>query len=127
IRREISIESYSLKAPVAVRSELSTNSVTSAMLRAGRAADPEKITSSISLPRMDVGLVSPITQRSASNRLDLPQPLGPTTAVRPGSMKSSVGSTNDLNPESLSRVNFTGNATRASAALLLQQAVQIVL
>jgi hypothetical protein len=27
-------------------------------------------------------------------------------AVRPGSIRSSVGSTKDLNPESLSRVNF---------------------
>src|ERR1700677_3888098 len=82
------------------------NSVTSATLRAGRPALPEKITSSISLPRTEVGRVSPITQRMASNRFDLPQPLGPITAVRPGSMKSSVGSTKDLKPESLSRVNF---------------------
>src|SRR5689334_3460882 len=87
------------------------------MLRAGRAAEPEKMTSSISLPRTDVGLVSPITQRSASNRLDLPQPLGPTTAVRPGSTKSSVGSTNDLNPESVSRVNFNEYAPPYAAAI----------
>src|SRR5271154_3119282 len=80
--------------------------VTSATLRAGRPALPAKITSSISLPRTEVGRVSPITQRSASNRLDLPQPLGPTTAVRPGSTYSSVGSTKDLNPDSLSLVNF---------------------
>ncbi len=85
-------------------------SVTSATLRAGRPEVPEKITSSISLPRMEEGLVSPITQRMASNRFDLPQPLGPITAVRPGSMNSSVGSTKDLKPESLSRVNFKKNA-----------------
>src|SRR5690349_23244198 len=121
MRREISIESYSLKAPVAERSELSTNSVTSAMLRAGRAAEPEKMTSSISLPRTDVGRVSPITQRSASNRLDFPQPLGPTTAVNPGSTKSSVGSTNDLNPESLSRVNFKEMRRPTLGPLLLGQ------
>ena len=78
------------------------------MLRAGRTALPAKITSSISLPRIDVGRVSPMTQRSASNRLDLPHPFGPTMAVSPGSMKSSVGSTNDLKPENLSRVNFKG-------------------
>src|ERR1043166_814195 len=82
------------------------NSVTSATLRAGRPALPAKITSSISLPRMEEGRVSPITQRMASNRLDLPQPLGPITAVRPGSTNSSVGSTKDLKPESLRRVNF---------------------
>ena len=58
----------------------------------------------------DVGRVSPMTQRNASNRFDLPQPLGPTIAVSPGSRWSSVGSTKDLNPESLSRVNFNGNA-----------------
>jgi hypothetical protein len=76
------------------------------VLRAGRPALPAKITSSISEPRIEVGRVSPITQRSASNRFDLPQPFGPITAVRPGSMWSSVGSTKDLKPESLSRVNF---------------------
>src|SRR5690242_2444886 len=62
-----------------------------------RPALPEKITSSISLPRMEEGRVSPITQRMASKRLDLPQPFGPITAVRPGSINSSVGSTKDLN------------------------------
>jgi len=55
---------------------------------------------------MDLYELSPITQRNASSRFDLPQPLGPTTPVRPGSMNRSVGSTKDLNPESLSRVNF---------------------
>ena len=33
--------------------------------------------------RSDLCEVSPITQRSASTRLDLPQPFGPTTPVRP--------------------------------------------
>src|SRR5687768_11800224 len=47
-----------------------------------------------------------MTQRSASSRLDLPQPFGPTMPVRPGSIRSSVGSTNDLKPDSLSRLNF---------------------
>src|ERR1700733_7386910 len=106
MRRETSIVSYSFQAPVAVRSVLSTNSVTSAMLRAGRPPEPAKITSSISPPRSEDGRVSPITQRIASNRLDLPQPLGPTTAVMPGSTNSSVGSTKDLKPDSLSLVNF---------------------
>src|ERR1700710_259331 len=106
MRRDTSMVSKSLKAPPAVRSELSMNRVTSATLRAGRPEEPEKITSSISLPRTEEGRVSPITQRMASNRLDLPQPLGPITAVRPGSTKSSVGSTKDLKPESLRRVNF---------------------
>jgi len=34
----------------------------------------------------------------------LPQPFGPTTPVSPGPMISSVGSTKDLKPRSLSRV-----------------------
>ena len=76
------------------------------MLRAGRSVVPEKITSSMPDARIDLYELSPITQRSASSRLDLPQPLGPTTPVRPGSIKRSVGSTKDLNPESLNRVNF---------------------
>src|ERR1700690_3716454 len=101
-------------------------SVTSATLRAGRPALPEKITSSISLPRTEVGRVSPITQRKASNKLDLPQPFGPTTAVKPGSTKSSVGSTNDLKPESLSRVNFNGPApsSRLNGLFFLQLRIE---
>src|SRR5271170_6256727 len=95
------------------------NNRTSAVLRAGLAAEPAKITSSISLPRTEVGRVSPITQRSASNRLDLPQPLGPTTAVSPGSTKSSVGSTKDLKPESLRRVNFNCSVLVRSRLVLL--------
>jgi len=107
------------------------NRITSAVLRAGLAAEPAKITSSISLPRTEVGRVSPITQRNASNRLDLPQPFGPTTAVSPGSTKSSVGSTKDLKPESLSRVNFNRYAppyARCAVRLFLgEQLVEVVL
>src|SRR5665213_458515 len=95
------------------------NRVTSATLRAGRPDEPEKITSSISLPRTEEGRVSPITQRMASNRLDLPQPFGPITAVRPGSTKSSVGSTKDLKPESLRRVNFNCYVLVAARLVLL--------
>src|SRR5271170_5014977 len=107
------------------------NNRTSAVLRDGRAAEPAKITSSISLPRTEVGRVSPITQRSASNKFDLPQPLGPTTAVSPGSTKSSVGSTKDLKPESRSRVNFNECAppyARCAVRLFFrEQLVEIVL
>src|SRR5690348_6169852 len=79
---------------------------TSALLRAGRLLDPEKITSSIEAARMDLWDDSPITQRSASTRFDLPQPFGPTTPVKPGSIMKSVGSTNDLNPWRRRRVSF---------------------
>ena len=54
------------------------------MLRDGRAPEPEKITSSMPEARMALNELSPITQRSASTRFDLPQPFGPTTPVRPG-------------------------------------------
>src|ERR1022692_1546873 len=58
-------------------------------------------------PRIALAELAPITQRSASTRFDLPQPFGPTTPVSPGSMTNSVGSTKDLNPRTLRRVNFT--------------------
>ena len=76
------------------------------IVAAGRLPEPEKITASMSAARMDLYEFSPITQRSASTRLDLPQPFGPTTPVRPGSIRKSVGSTKDLNPISRSRVSF---------------------
>ena len=74
----------------------------------GRRAVPPKITSSMPPPRTWRGAVSPMTQRSASTRFDLPQPLGPTIPVRPGSMCSSVASTKDLKPATLSFVTCTG-------------------
>src|SRR4051794_31891226 len=77
---------------------------TSAKSRGGRLAVPAKITSSMPPPRSDLGLDSPIAQRIASSRLDLPQPLGPTTPVSPRSILSSAGSTKLLNPESFSRL-----------------------
>ena len=67
-----------------MRSALSMVSTTSAWLRAGRVPEPAKITSSMPPARMALAEVAPMTQRSASSRLDLPQPLGPTMPVRPG-------------------------------------------
>src|SRR4051812_19367790 len=81
----------------------SSSSETSAKSRAGRIAVPAKMTSSIPAPRIDLGELSPITQRIASSTFDLPQPLGPTTPVRPGSTLSSAGSTKLLKPLSFSR------------------------
>src|SRR5687768_3526481 len=81
----------------------STRSDTSAKSRAGRIAVPAKMTSSIPAPRIDLGEDSPITQRIASSTLDLPQPFGPTTPVRPSSIRSSAGSTKLLKPVSFSR------------------------
>src|SRR6516165_7988235 len=54
--------------------------------------------SSALLPRSRVGACSPSTQRIASTTFDLPQPLGPTTAVIPGAKPTLVGSRNDLKP-----------------------------
>ena len=56
------------------------------------------MTSSIPPERIDLGEFSPITQRIASSRLDLPQPLGPTTPVSPGSICKVAGSTKLLKP-----------------------------
>ena len=55
------------------------------MLRDGRLPEPEKITSSMPEARMILNEVSPMTQRMASTRFDLPQPFGPTMPVKPGS------------------------------------------
>ncbi len=55
--------------------------MTSAMPTGRRLADPLKITSSIRSPRSDLALCSPKAQETASQMFDLPQPLGPTTAV----------------------------------------------
>src|SRR5690242_17104038 len=99
MRRTISVSSSSPTPSARI--------ATSAKARAGRVDVPAKITSSIPAPRSDRAEVSPIAQRSASSRLDLPQPLGPTTPVRPGSTRRSTGSTKLLNPESLSRLILT--------------------
>src|SRR5690606_16390010 len=106
MRRETCSSSASLKAGGALRSVLSRKRVTSAVLRAGRVAEPEKMTSSMPDARIFLYELSPITQRNASTRLDLPQPLGPTTPVSPLSMTNSLGSTKDLKPRRRSRENF---------------------
>src|SRR5262249_3316644 len=50
------------------------------------------------LPRKRVGACSPRIQRMASTTFDLPQPLGPTTAVIPDAKLIVVGSKKDLKP-----------------------------
>ena len=56
------------------------------------------MTSSILPPRRDFAPCSPMTQASASTTLDLPEPLGPTTQVMPGSKRKVVADAKDLNP-----------------------------
>ena len=66
-----------------------------------RPDDPLKITSVMFSPRSCLAELSPMTQRTASITLDLPQPLGPTMALSfPGNM-TEVASTKDLKPASL--------------------------
>src|SRR5881392_1626800 len=59
------------------------------------------MTSSILPPRRALAPCSPRTQAMASTTLDLPEPLGPTTAVMPGSSRSVVGDAKDLKPLSV--------------------------
>src|SRR6476659_1529505 len=79
-------------------SALSMVSSTSARPNGGRPEVPAKMTSSILPPRRLLAPCSPITQASASTTLDLPEPLGPTMQVMPGSSWSVVDEAKDLNP-----------------------------
>ena len=88
-------------SPVIVWSELSKISSTVACDTGLRADEPEKITSVSESPRRRLAELSPITQRTASMMLDLPQPFGPTTPVMLVGRCSVVGSTKDLKPDSL--------------------------
>src|SRR6185437_316583 len=77
---------------------LSIVSVTSARPSGARPAVPAKMTSSILPPRRALAPCSPSTQAMASTTLDLPEPLGPTTQVMPGSSRSVVAEAKDLKP-----------------------------
>src|SRR3982750_1990956 len=79
-------------------SELSMVSSTSARPSGGRPDVPAKMTSSILPPRSDFAPCSPIPQASAAATFDLPDPLGPTMQVMPGSSWSVVEEAKDLNP-----------------------------
>src|SRR3989338_5071721 len=80
-------------------SRLSKNSVTDALPMRGVSADPFHIRSSPFLPRSIFIDCSPSTHQILSAILDLPEPLGPTTAtIRDGNSKTVVFA-NDLNPE----------------------------
>src|SRR6185437_10929449 len=81
--------------------------VTSALPSAGRADVPAKTTSSILPPRRGLTPCWPITQENASTTLDLPEPLGPTTQVMPGSNRSVVAEAKDLKPRSVRVFRYT--------------------
>src|SRR5256714_12119751 len=64
-----------------------------------RSRVPAKMTSSMRTPRRLLADCSPRTQEMASEMLDFPHPLGPTTAAIPSPWNfSSVRSQKDLNP-----------------------------
>lgn len=65
------------------------------------------MTSSIAWPRSCLALCSPSTHKTASEMFDLPDPLGPTTTVMPGSSESTARSANDLNPLRTSDLRYT--------------------
>src|SRR5581483_4405706 len=84
-----------------------------------RSRVPAKITSSMRTPRRLLADCSPKTQEIASEMLDFPQPLGPTTAAMPSPGNfSSVRSQKDLNPRICSFFNLS------NSLLLKQQAYE---
>src|ERR1700733_11612714 len=81
--------------------------VTSARPKGARLVVPAKMTSSILPPRRLFAPCSPMTQDRPSRMLDLPEPLGPTTQVMPGSRRSVVAEANDLKPRSVRDFRYT--------------------
>ncbi len=100
-RRRMEISANAAYSPVRVPSELSKISSMLAWVTGLRVLEPLKMTSVIDSPRRFFAELSPITQRTASMMLDLPQPLGPTTAAMLLGKLTVVGSTKDLKPASL--------------------------
>ncbi len=100
-RRRMEISAKAAYSPVRVLSELSKISSMLAWVTGLRVLEPLKMTSVIDSPRRFFAELSPITQRTASMMLDLPQPLGPTTAAMLLGKFTVVGSTKDLKPASL--------------------------
>src|SRR5262245_22570089 len=99
---------YPAYSPPSLPSELSNTSSTAACPTGLRDPEPLKITSAIESPRRCFAEISPMTQRTASMMLDLPQPFGPTTPTRLLGKPTAVGSTNDLKPASLILVRRIG-------------------
>src|SRR6516164_7936587 len=104
IRRVIDTSEYSIGSAL---SELSIVTVTSARPNGARDDVPAKMTSSILPPRSVLAPCSPITQDNASTTLLLPDPLGPTTQVMPGSKRRVVGEAKDLKPFSVRLLRCT--------------------
>ena len=88
-------------------SELSMVISTDARPMALRLPAPAKMTSDIEPPRRSLADRVPIDQVSASTMLDLPDPLGPTITVMPGSKSSRVESAKDLKPRRARDLRYT--------------------
>src|SRR3954447_17705298 len=97
-------------------SALSIVRVTSARPSGARPAVPAKMTSSILPPRSALAPCSPRTQVIASTTLDLPEPLGPTTQVIPGSSFIVVADAKDLKPLTVRLLRCTDLPGRVSGA-----------
>lgn len=102
--RDIVTSAYSMGS---MPSELSIVSSTSARPSGPRVAVPAKMTSDMVPPRSVFAPCSPMTQARASTTFDLPEPLGPTTHVTPGSNWKVVGCANDLKPLRVSDLRCT--------------------
>ena len=102
VRNSVRVMVTSLRPMGSRPAVLSMVRVTSARPSAERRPVPAKMTSSMRVDRTERGPWAPSTQATASTMFDLPLPLGPTTAVSPGSSSSVVGSAKDLNPLSVS-------------------------
>src|ERR1700709_183442 len=88
-------------------------------------AVPAKMTSSILPPRSVLAPCSPITQERASTTLDLPEPLGPTTQVIPGSKRRVVGDAKDLKPFSVRLLRCTTCHITAASGYLSTKPVNV--
>jgi hypothetical protein len=110
IRRVMETSVYSIGRAL---SELSIVRVTSARPNGARPAVPAKMTSSILPPRNAFAPCSPSTQAMASTTLDLPDPLGPTTQVIPGSSFNVVAEAKDLKPFTVRLLRCTGLRVRS--------------
>src|SRR3954452_7283129 len=107
IVREIVTSVYSIGSAPSVLSIVRT---TSARPSGGRPDVPAKMTSSILPPRSDLAPCSPMTHDKASTTLDLPEPLGPTTQVMPGSSCRVVEDAKDLNPRSVRLLRYNADS-----------------
>src|SRR5258705_524837 len=83
-----------------------------------RESDPAKMTSCMAPPRRCLADCSPMHQRMASTMLDLPQPLGPTTAV----MGSAGAEEPVLHVKARTRIDLT-SVVRVAGGVLLKGAL----